>query len=194
MHYLLMCIYRKHIHYAWHYKIYSFRIYSDLLLKNVISLSILIEKCTQRLGAVTTEANHGASCLLVPHQWPHFSFAVPLQHPVPVKVDGEPRRMSHQPGWCMTLSVLPHPACESASLARDEIMFKGRFRRKQLLGNGGAERASANDTVPSVKSVMQSFVHFSSWDLHANWFGFIMGSRLGTLTLKIHHSVCDGQS
>lgn len=71
-------------------------------------------------------------------------------------------------------------------------MFKGRFRRKQLLGSGRAERASINDTLPSFKSAEQHVVHFSSWDLHANRSGFIMGSRLGTLTLKVYHSVYDG--
>lgn len=102
---------------------------------------------------------------------------------------------SHEPptGWGITLSVLPHPVCESASLGRDEIMFKGRFRRKRLLGSCGAEGASANDTLPSFRSATQRALCISSSrDLHANRCQFIMGSRLGTLSPRIYHRVCGG--
>lgn len=102
---------------------------------------------------------------------------------------------SHEPptGWGITLSVLPHPVCESASLGRDEIMFKGRFRRKRLLGSCGAEGASANDSLRSFRSATQRALCISSSrDLHANRCQFIMGSRLGTLSPRIYHSVCGG--
>lgn len=180
-----------------HITTYSFCIYSNLLFKNVIPLLFLVEESTQKLGAVTIEQTLGPPAfwchsLLILSQWPHFchSFVAPCHS----KSGCWP---SHEPptGWCITLSVLPHPVCESASLGLDEIMFKGRFGRKRLLGSCGAEGASANDTLPSFKSVTHWALCISSfWDLHANRCRFIMGSRLGTLALRTYHCVCDGQS